>query len=136
MPECIVDRKKTRHGSATDRILRMPDEIHFSDLGLARGGPILSLSLKATEALPMISRRASALKQVFQDLMIKILMTCGSDPDNIMMETGRLIASACVVRAQNRLTILNSATVRADERLGGSTAEPPAERIPTASPWG
>jgi hypothetical protein len=135
MTECIVDRKKTRHGSATDRILRMSDEIYFSDLGLARGGPILSFSLKATEALPMISRRASALKQVLQDLVVKILMTCGSDPNNIMMETGRLIASAWVVGAQNWLTILSSRTVESDERLGRSHAEIPPERIPTASPW-
>jgi hypothetical protein len=39
----------------------------------------------------MILGRASALKQVAQDLMVKILMICGSDPNNIMMQTGSLI---------------------------------------------
>jgi pyrimidine deaminase RibD-like protein len=80
----------------------------------------LFVLLKATEVLPMILGRASALKQV---------------ANNIMMQTGSLIACACVVCAQNRLTILSSPTAGTDERLGGSHAETPAERIPTASPW-
>jgi hypothetical protein len=95
-------------------------EIHCSDMRLARRGSILFVLLKATEVLPMILGRASALKQV---------------ANNIMMQTGSLIACACVVCAQNRLTILSSPTAGTDERLGGSHAETPAERIPTASPW-
>jgi len=134
MPECILQRKKTRHGSVTDRMLRMFDEIHDSDTRLARRGSILSVSLKVTEVLPIISRRASALRQAAQGLMVKILMICGNDPNNIMMQTGSLIASAGVVRAQNRLTILSSPTGGADERLGGSHAQTPAGGIPTASP--
>jgi hypothetical protein len=81
----------------------------------------------------MISRRACALKQVAQNLVAKILMICGSDANNIMMETGRLIASACGVGAQNWLTILSSPTVGTDEGLGGSHAETSAERIPTVN---
>jgi hypothetical protein len=81
----------------------------------------------------MILGQASALKQVAQDLMVKVLMICGNAPNNIMMQTSSLIASTCVVRAQDRLTILSSATAETDERLGGSHAETPAERIPTAS---
>lgn len=113
----------------------MFDEIHYSDMRLAKRGSILFVSLKATVVLPMILRRASTLKQVAQNLMVKILVICGGDPNNIMMQTGSLIASACVVRAQNRLTILSSPTAGTDERPGGSHAETPAERIPTASPW-
>ncbi|HKN73778.1 MAG TPA: hypothetical protein VJW94_01275 [Candidatus Acidoferrum sp.] len=100
--------------------------------GSQRRGSILFVPLKATEVLPNILRRASALKQVAQSLMVKILMICGSDPNNIMMQTGSLIA--CVVRAQNQLTILSSPTAGTDERLSGIHAETPAERIPTASP--
>ena len=128
MLECILQRKKTRHGSVNGFILKMSDEIHYSDMRLARRGSILFVSLKATEVLPMILRRASALKQVAQDLMVKILMICGNDPNNIMMQTGSLIASACVVRAQDRLTILSSTTGGADERLGGSHAPNPCRK--------
>jgi hypothetical protein len=135
MLECILQRKKTRHGSVSGLVLKMSDEIHYSDLWLARRGPILSVSLKATEVLPMILGRVRALKQVVQDLMVKVLLICGSDPNNIMMQTGSLIASACVGRAQNRLTILSSPTARTDERLGASHTEAPTKRIPTASPW-
>ena len=102
--------------------------------GLQRRGSILFVPLKATEVLPNILRRASALKQVAQGLMVKILMICGGDPNNIMMQTGSLIACACVVRAQNQVTILSSPTAGTDERLSGIHAETPAERIPTASP--
>jgi hypothetical protein len=112
----------------------MLDEIHDSYARLAGRESILPVSLKAGEALPMILERASALKQVAQNLMVKILMICGSDPNNIMIQTGSLIASACVVCAQDRLTILSSRAVETDERLGGSHAETPDERIPTASP--
>jgi hypothetical protein len=114
----------------------MFDEIHFSDLGLARRGSIFSVSLKPTEVLPMISRRSSALNQVAQNLIIEILMIYDGDPNNIMMQTGSLIASTCVVRVQNGLTVPSSPTAWTDERLGGSHAETPDERIPRARPWG
>jgi hypothetical protein len=135
MPECILQRKKTRHGSVSGLILRTFDEIHCSDMRLARRGSILFVLLKATEVLPMIFRAGQRAETGCPSLMVKVLLICGSDPHNIMMETGNLIACACVVCAQNRLTILSSPTAGTDERLGGSHAETPAERIPTASPW-
>jgi hypothetical protein len=54
MPECVLQRKKTRHGSVSGRILRTFDEIHCSDMRLARRGSILFVLLKVTEVLPMI----------------------------------------------------------------------------------
>lgn len=110
-----------------DCVLRKFEEIHnYADPLITLQGPIMREPSRTTECMTLISRRAWALKQIAEDIMVKISMICGPDPNNFVMQAGSLIATACKVRAQNRFAILNPPTEGGDRGLSGNRPQPPA----------
>jgi hypothetical protein len=61
---------------------------------------------KTMGRLTLIARLARALKQIAEDIIVKIFMICGPDPNNLIVQTGSQIASACMVRTQGLFAIL------------------------------
>jgi len=111
----------------THRVLRVFKEIHtYGGPLVTLQGPIIPEPSETAECMTQITRRAMALKQLAEDIIVKIFMICGPDPSNFVMQTGSSIASACMVRAQNRFAILSPPTDGGDRGLCGNRPQPPA----------
>jgi len=79
---------------------------------------------KTMGRLTLIARLARALKQIAEDIIVKIFVICGTDPNNYVIQTGSSIAFACMVRAQSRFPILSTPSAGRTEDLAEIAMKP------------